>query len=145
MKPNAKELKAIRISKRYYINKNKGLMKFFSYIKFRFKRYDVSKKKTMAQLWHQYGLHSTGVLINEGIKFSDEEKMDCISKWFDIFYSDEFDVITDYNNKWEEHQKHMKEYYKTNTSTDEIHINWDFPTLEKYIQEMDAVFGNYDN
>ena len=59
MKPTNNELKAIRIAERYYINKNKGSMKLFSYLKFKLKWHKVSKEKTLAQLWHQYGCKSS--------------------------------------------------------------------------------------
>ncbi len=140
MKPNIKELEAIKLAEQYYNQKDKSFKKKYLFLKFKFKSYDVLAEKTLSNLWSKFGLKS-----NATIEFSDEEKLECLNKWIEILYNVKFDAVVDYNNKLKNFQLHMKEYYKSNPPNYEVHISWDFPSIEKFIVDMDNEFGSYNS
>lgn len=137
MKPNVKELNAIKLSETYYNKKYKGFINKYLFLKFRFQQCEVSAEKTLEALWLLYGLKN-----NNKFQFSDQEKLECINKWFKILYSLEFDLVADYDNKLREFQQQARKYHLENPNE---HINWNFPSPENYILDMKAEFGYYDN
>lgn len=133
--PTSNEKLAISISKSFYIKKLNFFSAFFQKIFNSNSSFEVDNEETFETLWLKYGLHN-----NKKIKFSQDEKIDCIDKWFRILYKIDYDLISDFNTEYKTFMDKAKEFHKNNPRT---HVSYSFPTPEKFIKKIDERFGPY--
>jgi len=136
MEPTKKELEAIKASEQFFQKRNKNLLSRLINKVFSFDDYKTDKVKSLEVLWSKFGLN------NDKYKFSDEEKVELIHRWFNILYPFNRDIITSYNRELEHFQKQARKFYQENPH---MHVSWNYPSPEKYLSKLTKKFGHYDN
>ena len=140
MSPSNKELKCIVFAQQFYPKKK---LKFFEKIfgrKEESRNYSVSSNKSFFQLWSDYGLRDYGVsYLNRG-RFTEEQKITCITFWVKELYSKDMDVKqlldTIQQDIIQERQKWMKE-------NPGGHISMSEP-IDILPQRIEEIFRSYE-
>lgn len=125
------EKDAINFSRKYYNEKLSFLKKIF-HLNHNFNTKENPKKKSFINLWKIYGLKN-----NNTFSFSENEKLNCISEWFFILYSERIDFYKEYENYKNEFYKSMRE---TIEAEPDVHYNWIFPTIESFLNKKTDFF-----
>jgi hypothetical protein len=130
-KTNQKELDIIQISERYHNNK----LDLFSKDKFVNKKFP--KNKTFLELWNIYGIRD-----NKNYTFTKKEKLECISEWYYTLYSEKIYFIKEYNKYSEEFYNTVKKVAKKEP---DVHYNWNFPSVENFLNSNGDFFNKKYN
>lgn len=137
MKPTDKEIEAIKLSEELYRKQKRGFIRSIFGKPFRFNSYETSEIKCLEELWYSFGLYSYEKHI-----FTNQQKIELIHQWFNILYPYDVDIVKSYNQDTDVFYKEIQELHQQHPH---IHVSWDFPTPEKYLQKITDTYGFYDN
>lgn len=104
---------------------------------FQFESYETPENKNLESLWECFGLKS-----KDNYKFTDDQKIDVINRWFNILYPFDKDIVASYKKDLDAFNSQKRKFNQENPP---MHASWDFPCPEKYLKKITQEFGCYDN
>jgi hypothetical protein len=136
MSLNTIELNAIAVCENCYNQKKKRLLGIFLFRRFQFNKNIVLESKNLYEFWLNFGLKNT-----DKINFTEEEKLNFLQTCYNILYSDDFNLIEDYEKEKLEFINQVKRLRKEEPH---VHYNWIFPSPENYLEKNNLKIGQYE-